>query len=148
MVSHVDTRVTISAVRSKLSSLDGIMRDFISDIEKFNEHAVELLEKLSACGEESQDLLVNLFKGYKQCKDPEFVDCTKKKEDSYEEGRDVTYQQLIDWVVNKFKPVSTSSFGFTFNLSNLKLKPSLILSTVSRFDLSFSLFCIIASCKS
>jgi hypothetical protein len=101
MVSHVDTRVTISAVRTKLSSLDGAMRDFNSDTEKFNEHVVELLEKLSARGEETQDLLVNLFKGYKQ--DLEFVDYIKKKEDFYEEGRDVTFQQLMDWTLNKFK---------------------------------------------
>jgi hypothetical protein len=103
MVSHVGTRATISAVRTKLSSLDGAMRDFNSGIEKFNEHVVELLEKLSACGKEAQDLLVNLFKGYKQCKDTEFADYIKKKEDYYEEGGDVTYQQLMAWAVNRFK---------------------------------------------
>jgi hypothetical protein len=48
-------------------------------------------------------LLVNLFLGYKQCKDPEFVDYIKKKEDFYEEGGDVTYQQVMDWAANKFK---------------------------------------------
>jgi hypothetical protein len=62
---------------------------------------VKLLEKLLFRGEETQDLLVNLFKGYKQCKDP--VDYIKKKEDFYEEGGDVTYQQWMDWAVNKFK---------------------------------------------
>jgi hypothetical protein len=30
---------------------------------------------------------VNLFKGYKACKDAEFVDYIKKKEDFYEEGK-------------------------------------------------------------
>jgi hypothetical protein len=79
------------------------MRDLNLDFEKFNEHVIKLLEKLSARGEETQDLLVNLFKGYKQCKDPEFVDYIKKKEDFYEEGGDVTYQHLMDWALNKFK---------------------------------------------
>ena len=38
MVSHVDTRATISSVRTKLSSLDKSMREHDSDIEKFNEY--------------------------------------------------------------------------------------------------------------
>jgi hypothetical protein len=46
---------------------------------------------------------VNLFKGYKQCKDPEFLDYVNKNEDFYEVGGDVTYQELMDWAVNKFK---------------------------------------------
>jgi hypothetical protein len=68
MVLHVDTRVSISAVRTKLSSLDAAMRDLNLDFEKFNEHVVKLLEKLSARGEETQDMLVNLFKGYNSTK--------------------------------------------------------------------------------
>jgi hypothetical protein len=74
------------------------MRDFNSDIEKFNEHVVKLLEKLSAHNEETQDLLLNLVRGYKQYKDPEFMDYIK-----YEEGGEVTYQQFMDWAVNTFK---------------------------------------------
>jgi hypothetical protein len=46
---------------------------------------------------------VNLFKGYKAWKDAEFVDYIKKKEDLFEEGGEVTYQQLLDLSINKFK---------------------------------------------
>ncbi|KAI2490790.1 hypothetical protein MHU86_23788 [Fragilaria crotonensis] len=104
MVSHVDTRTTITSVRTKLSSLDHAMRDIDSDIELFNDYVLGLVSKLSARGEQTQDLLVNLFKGYKACKDSEFVDYIKKKEDFYEEGGQVEYQQLMDWALNKFKP--------------------------------------------
>ncbi|KAI2498352.1 hypothetical protein MHU86_9103 [Fragilaria crotonensis] len=103
MVSHVDTRATITSVRTKLSSLDHAMRDIDSDIELFNDYVLGLVSKLSARGEQTQDLLVNLFKGYKACKDAEFVDYIKKKEDFYEEGGQVEYQQLMDWALNKFK---------------------------------------------
>ena len=65
MVSHVDTSVTITSVRTKLSSLDKSMREHDSDIEKFNEYVIELENKLQARGQITQDLLVNLFKGYK-----------------------------------------------------------------------------------
>jgi hypothetical protein len=95
MVTLVDTRP-----RTKLSNLDQAMRDLNSDIEKLNERVAELLEKVSACGEETEYLLVNLFKGYKKCKDSEFIE---KKENFYEEGGDVSYQQLMDWALNKFK---------------------------------------------
>jgi hypothetical protein len=103
MVSHVDTRATITSVRTKLSSLDHAMRDVDSDIELFNDYVLGLVSKLSARGEQTQDLLVNLFKGYKACQDAEFVDYIKKKEDFYEEGGQVEYQQLMDWALNKFK---------------------------------------------
>ena len=103
MVSHVDTRATITSVRTKLSSLDHAMREHDSDIELFNDYVIGLVSKLSARGQQTQDLLVNLFKGYKACKDAEFVDYIKKKEDYYEEGGQVEYQQLMDWALNKFK---------------------------------------------
>ena len=103
MVSHVDTRATITSVRTKLSSLDHAMREQDSDIEAFNDYVLGLVSKLHARGEQTQDLLVNLFKGYKACKDAEFVDYIKKKEDLYEEGGEVSYQQLMDWSINKYK---------------------------------------------
>ena len=103
MVSHVDTRATITSVRTKLSSLDQAMRDQESNIELFNDYVIGQVSKLHARGEQTQDLLVNLFKGYKACKDAEFVDYIKKKEDFYEEGGQVDYQQLMDWALNKYK---------------------------------------------
>jgi prefoldin subunit 5 len=103
MVSHVDTRATINSVRTKMSNLDQTMRTLESDIEKFNEYVIGLVEQLQARGQETQDLLVNLFKGYKACKDLEFVDYIKKKEDMYEEGGDVSPEQLMEWGLNKYK---------------------------------------------
>ena len=103
MVSHVDTRATITSVRTKLSSLDQAMRNQESNIELFNDYVIGQVSKLHARGEQTQDLLVNLFKGYKACKDAEFVDYIKKKEDFYEEGGQVDYQQLMDWALNKYK---------------------------------------------
>jgi hypothetical protein len=67
MVSHVDTRATVTAVRTKLSSLDSAMREHNSDIMVFNDHVLSLVSQLHAQGEQTQDLLVNLFKGYKAC---------------------------------------------------------------------------------
>lgn len=103
MVSHVDTRATINSVRTKMSNLDQTMRNLESDIEKFNEYVIGLVEQLQARGQETQDLLVNLFKGYKACKDLEFVDYIKKKEDLYEEGGEVSTEQLMEWALNKYK---------------------------------------------
>jgi hypothetical protein len=67
MVSHVDTRATVTTVRSKLSSLDSAMREHNSDIMAFNDHVLSLVSQLHARGEQTQVLLVNLFKGYKAC---------------------------------------------------------------------------------
>jgi hypothetical protein len=74
MIAHVDTRATDTQVRTELSSLDKTMKDMDSDIEKFNDYVLTLATKLQSRGEATQDLLVNLFKGYKACKDAEFVE--------------------------------------------------------------------------
>ncbi|KAI2507481.1 hypothetical protein MHU86_6973 [Fragilaria crotonensis] len=81
-----------------------VMHEHDSSIELFNVYVIGQVSKLHARGEQTQDLLVNLFKGYKACKDAEFVDYIKKKEDFYEEGGQVEYQQLMDrWALNKYK---------------------------------------------
>jgi hypothetical protein len=103
MVPHVDTRATVTAVRKKLSSLDKAMRDHDSKVEDFNNHVLSLVAQLHAQGEQTHDLLVNLFKGYKACKDSEFVEYIKKKEDMYEEGGNIDYNQLMDWAIDKYK---------------------------------------------
>jgi hypothetical protein len=103
MVSHLDTEATVTPVRTKLSSLDKAMRDHDSQIEDFNNHVLSLVVQLHAQGEQTYDLLVNLFKGYKACKDSEFVEYIKKKEDMYEEGGNIDYNQLMDWAINKYK---------------------------------------------
>ena len=79
MVSHVDTRATITSVRTKLLSLDQAMRNHESNIELFNDYVISQVSKLHARGEQTQDLLVNLFKGYKACKDAKFVDYIKEE---------------------------------------------------------------------
>jgi hypothetical protein len=103
MASHLDTRATISAVRTKLSNLDKLMRDSESDVEKFNDQVIRLTEQLHARGETTTDILVNLFKGYKACKDAAFVEYIKYKESFYEEGGEVTYEQLMEWAGNKYR---------------------------------------------
>ena len=93
----------LTQVRTKVSSLDKTMKDMDSDIEKFNDYVLSLATNMQSRGEATQDLLVNLFKGYKACKDAEFVEYIKKKEDFYEEGGDVTYEQLMEWALNKIR---------------------------------------------
>ena len=76
-----------------------LCREHDSDIETFN-YCVLRIGHQAPCKrrQQTQDLVVNLFKGYKACKDAEFVDYIKKKEDFfYEEGGQVTCQQLMDW---------------------------------------------------
>jgi hypothetical protein len=66
------------------------------------------MKKLSAQGKETQELLVTLFKGYKQCKYSEFVEYTiVKKEGFYEEGEHANYQQFTDRAVNREETIIT-----------------------------------------
>jgi hypothetical protein len=96
MVYQVDTRATITAVRKKLSSLDLAMKEHDSDVESFNNYALSLVLQLHTCGEQTQDLLVNLLKGYKACNDLDFLGSIRKKQDIYVEGGLMEYNQLMN----------------------------------------------------
>jgi hypothetical protein len=79
------------------------MKEHDSDVEAFNNYVLSLVSQLHARGEQTQDLLVYLLKGYKSCKDLDFVDYIRKKKDIYQEGGLMEYNQLMDWAVNMFK---------------------------------------------
>ena len=62
--SDLDSKVVVSAARLQLSSLNNYVRTNGSNILGLNAHVMELIKTLNARGETTQDLVVNLFKGY------------------------------------------------------------------------------------
>jgi hypothetical protein len=102
--SYIDTNATTKFIRESLSSLDTYMRTIDSDIEKFNNYVKGLLRDLEARGETTQDLLTNLFKGYKAASDEKFVEYILSKEDDYDDGdTTITAKHLMDIAVNKYR---------------------------------------------
>ena len=101
--AHVDTRATVSFIRTALSSLDTKMMALDSDISKFNAYVKTQVIALEARGETTTDLLVNVFKGYETAQDSEFALFIKRKKDAYDEGGDITVTSLMDAAENKFK---------------------------------------------
>jgi hypothetical protein len=69
-----------------------------------NDYVTSLHDALLARGEVSNDLLVNLFKGYKASSDRRFVAYIEKKEEDYEDGTNViTPQQLMTLAKNRYE---------------------------------------------
>jgi hypothetical protein len=101
--SHIDTNATTSNIRTKLSSLDTYIHTIGQDITKFNAYVKLLVGSLLARGETTQDLLTNLFKGYAECSDKEFVDYIKRKHEHYEEGTDIDPNDLMKLADTKYK---------------------------------------------
>jgi len=71
--------VTVRSCKEQLSSLDIVMKNQGSDIEKFNQEASHVLAALSSSGAWAldDDLIPQLLKGHKKCTDKEFVCCVK-----------------------------------------------------------------------
>jgi hypothetical protein len=103
MKARVDTKATVSFIRTALSSLDTKMMALDSDISKCNAYVKTQVIALEARGETTTDLLVNAFKGYETTQDSEFALFIKRKKDAYDEGRDITVTFLMDAAENKFK---------------------------------------------
>jgi len=103
MRAHVDTRATVSFIREALSKLDDKMSAFDSNITKFNTYVKAQVISLEARGESTNDLLVNVFKGYNMAQDEDFGHFVKRKKDAYDEGADITVASLMDAAENKYK---------------------------------------------
>jgi hypothetical protein len=88
--AHVDSRATVSHIHHSLGKLDKKMIKLDSDIEVFNFYVKAQVKHVSARGEASSDLLVNLFKGYKVANEVEFEDFIKRKQNAYKEGEENT----------------------------------------------------------
>jgi hypothetical protein len=101
--AHVDTRATVSFIRTALSSLETKMMALDSNISKFNAYVETQVIALEARGETTTDLLVNVFKGYETAQDSEFALFIKHKKDAYDEGGDIIVTSLMDATENKFK---------------------------------------------
>jgi len=101
----VDTRATVLHIRTALSNLDSYMSLIKGDVDKFNQYVRQLRQDLLARGEQTTDLLGNLFKGYKSCTDKQFTDYIQRKKDLYEEGEAIDEDSLMIDALNKFNSI-------------------------------------------
>ena len=94
--SNVDTLATISLTRHLLATLDVKMIDLNSNIDEFNIYVQELRNKLTRYGTTSEDMLVNLFRGYKAASDRSFHQYILDIERDYQYGdRTLTTEELM-----------------------------------------------------
>ena len=66
---NIDTRATVTNIRTNLSNLDSQISALNFDIEKFNLYVKEQRKQLQSRVERSDDILVNLFKAYNNVPD-------------------------------------------------------------------------------
>ena len=99
--AHVDTRATLTNIRLNLSSLDKKMVELSSNVKTFNTYVKNQRRALPARGATSENLLVNLFKGYESVDDADFQDFIKHKRATYEEGGTLTVDDFLATALNK-----------------------------------------------
>jgi hypothetical protein len=91
--AHVDSQATVSFIHTSLTQLDAKMTELDSNVESFNFYVKAQIKSLSARGETSSDLLVNLFKECKAANDVEFLNFIRRKENAYEGGGRYQHQK-------------------------------------------------------
>jgi hypothetical protein len=74
-----------------------------SNIELFNQHVKVNRDGLTARGESSDDLTINLFKAYLNVTDRDFVRYMRNKKDAYDDGEDFTIEQILTMSLIKFQ---------------------------------------------
>jgi hypothetical protein len=99
--AHVDSRATASCICKSICELDDMMLQLDSNVMKFNACVKMQVATLSARGETTNDLLMNLFKAHEVADDADFKDFVKRKENEHEEGKDVDVDNLMEDAVAK-----------------------------------------------
>ena len=79
------------------------MQKVDSNIVEFNNYVNTQVKALAAHGQMTNDLLTNLFIGYKAASDKKFVEYIEHKEEAYEDGEDMTPMGLMCLTRNKYK---------------------------------------------
>ena len=102
--ASLDTAAIVSATRLKLSSLDEYVRENGTDITGLNAYVQDLLTTLSSQNETTTDLMVNLFKGYRACKDEQFLQYIQQLENQHDDGAaTLTANELMNKAANQYK---------------------------------------------
>lgn len=102
--SSIQTNVTTTAIRTRLASLNEHMLVVGSDIGVFNQYVAENLAALTARGEQTHDLLVNLWRAYKCAEDAPFNNFIVRMNEDYNMGRmTITPRELMDTAHTYFK---------------------------------------------
>ena len=101
--STVDTRSTVFHIRENLNSLDTYMASVTYNIQLFNQYVKGQTEALSARGETSSDLLINLFSAYAAVPDKKFVEQIERQKDKFDDGEDVTVKTLMQVALIRYK---------------------------------------------
>jgi len=117
----VDTRSTVLHIRTALTNLDCYMSLIKGDINKFNQYVCQLRQDLLARGQQTTDLLGNLFKGYKTCTDKQFTDYIQRKKDLYEEGEAIDEDSLMIDALNKVNSIKKEGQWNTLSPEQEKL---------------------------
>jgi hypothetical protein len=101
--AHVNSRATVSFIRTSLTLLDSKMSELDSNVKAFNQYVKAQIKNLAARGETSSGLLINLFKGYRSADNVKFADFIRRKVNAYEEGEDVNANNLMADALVKYK---------------------------------------------
>lgn len=102
--AELDTRAVGAHIRGNLAKLDVYMEEVAKyNITQFNDYVRDQVSQLTARGEQSTDLLTNLFNGYLACGDEKFCKYIENIKDQYEEGQDLEWTNLMTRAENKYK---------------------------------------------
>ena len=99
---YTDTNATLVRIHRQLQDLPKYMDTINNDVEKFNLYVEDLEAQLAARGHRSTELLTHLFTAYSGVKDSVFVRYIEAKQNDYDEGKDITTQELMATALAKF----------------------------------------------
>jgi hypothetical protein len=102
-LSSANYNGTVTVLRNQLQKLDTWVTSNGDNIIALNQFVRETLARLASYGQESLDMIPNLFRGYEQVKNTEFKQYISWKKQVYDEGTDpLTHDALMNCAEIKY----------------------------------------------
>jgi hypothetical protein len=106
---NADTRATVWHIREQLTMLPRVVLKLNSDVKEINKWINNQMSALRSRGKDSEDLMINIFKGYAVVNDKQIVNYIADLRTQYEDGRiDMDADKLMIWGYQKFKNLGLS----------------------------------------
>jgi hypothetical protein len=100
--ASIDTKAKVLLLREVISNLHIKIGEFSGDVRKFNIFVNNTKDELAGRGQKVDELVTHLFKAYEQINDDQFRSYILNKRDKYDDGEEITADELMGLAQNKF----------------------------------------------
>jgi hypothetical protein len=100
--ASIDTKAKVLLLRETVANLHIKIGEYNGDVRKFNIYVDSIRDALAGRGQSVDELVTHLFRAYETINDEQFKAYIHNKRDKYDDGEELSADQLMSLAQNKF----------------------------------------------